>query len=106
MIAAERMYLTAGRDRIVPEGHPDAAFLYAAPGDEVPDSAAELIGGLADLADDLAAADAPAQAAAEAAAAEAAAKAAEEAAAAEAAKEAAAAADKEAKGGKATKAKG
>ncbi|AEQ50758.1 helix-hairpin-helix domain-containing protein [Pelagibacterium halotolerans] len=41
MKAAERIYLNADKSRAVPEGHKDAAFLYAAIGDEIPDSAAE-----------------------------------------------------------------
>jgi hypothetical protein len=44
MIAAERLYLTAERDALVREGDPDGAFLYAAPGDEIPDSAVERFG--------------------------------------------------------------
>lgn len=42
--AKERLYLTAGRDRLVREGHKEAAFLYAAKGDEIPDSAAARFG--------------------------------------------------------------
>lgn len=30
-----KLWLTAGRDRLVEDGDPDAAFLFAAPGDEV-----------------------------------------------------------------------
>jgi enoyl-CoA hydratase/carnithine racemase len=44
MQARERLYLTADRDRIVREGDPKAAFLYAALGDEIPASAAERFG--------------------------------------------------------------
>lgn len=44
MIAKERIFLTADRKRAVAEGHKDAAFLFAAPGDEVPDSAVEAFG--------------------------------------------------------------
>ena len=44
MLAAERLWLTAGRDRLVREGHKDAATLYAAVGDEIPDSAAAMFG--------------------------------------------------------------
>lgn len=44
MQATERLWLTAARDRLVPEGHPDAATLYAAVGDEIPASAAERFG--------------------------------------------------------------
>jgi len=44
MRAAERLYLTADKDSIVGEGSPLAAFLYAAPGDEIPQSAAERFG--------------------------------------------------------------
>lgn len=34
--AKENLYRTAD-DRVVPEGHPDAAFLLAAEGDEIPE---------------------------------------------------------------------
>jgi len=44
MRATERLYLTAARDACVPEGSKDAAFLWAAPGDEVPDEAAARFG--------------------------------------------------------------
>lgn len=44
MHAKERLYLTAGRDRLVREGDKAAAFLYAAKGDEIPDSAAARFG--------------------------------------------------------------
>lgn len=43
-ICAERLYLTSDRDALVPEGDGAAAFLYAAPGDEIPASAAEKFG--------------------------------------------------------------
>jgi len=39
-----RLFLTAAKDALVPEGHADAAFLYASPGDEIPDSAVALFG--------------------------------------------------------------
>lgn len=42
MQAAMRLFITADRKRLVAEGHPDGAFLYAAPGDEIPESAAEM----------------------------------------------------------------
>lgn len=42
MIAKERLYLTEDRKRLVAEGDPKAAFLYCTPGDEIPESAAEL----------------------------------------------------------------
>ncbi len=35
-IAQERMFLTADRRRLVGEGDPDAASLYAAPGHRIP----------------------------------------------------------------------
>lgn len=35
-IADRRLYLTANRQRVVEEGDPDAAFLYAAPGHKIP----------------------------------------------------------------------
>lgn len=44
MIAKERIYLNAERTKALPEGHKDAAFLYATPGDEIPESAVELLG--------------------------------------------------------------
>lgn len=42
--AQERLYLTADRKRLVGEGNPKAAFLYASPGDEIPESAAKRFG--------------------------------------------------------------
>lgn len=44
MIARMRLCLTADKAALVPEGHEDAAFLYAAIGDEIPDDAAERFG--------------------------------------------------------------
>lgn len=44
MRAQERLYLTAEKDHVVRFGDPLAAFLYAAVGDEIPDSAAEKFG--------------------------------------------------------------
>ena len=44
MKANERLWLTADRKRLVPEGDPAAATLYAAPGHEVPDADAERFG--------------------------------------------------------------
>ena len=41
MKAKQRMYLVGTRDRLVEEGHADAAFLYASVGDTIPDSAVE-----------------------------------------------------------------
>lgn len=41
MIAAERLYLTADKGRLVREGDPAGAFLYCAAGDEIPPSAVE-----------------------------------------------------------------
>lgn len=40
----QRLYLTADGKRLVPEGDPKAATLYAAPGDEISDEAAERFG--------------------------------------------------------------
>ncbi|MEM6265902.1 MAG: hypothetical protein AAF494_01740 [Pseudomonadota bacterium] len=40
-VCAERMYLTAGKDRLVPDGDEEAAFLYASPGDFIPGAACE-----------------------------------------------------------------
>lgn len=44
MQARERLFITADKTRLVREGDPKGAFLYAAPGDEIPDSAAEMFG--------------------------------------------------------------
>jgi hypothetical protein len=44
MIAKERLYLTADKGRIVGHGDKRAAFLYAAPGDEIPENAAKKFG--------------------------------------------------------------
>ena len=44
MFAQQRLYLTADKAKLVPEGDEDAATLYASPGDEIPDSAAERFG--------------------------------------------------------------
>lgn len=42
--AGERLYLTPDRGELVGEGDKRAAFLYAAKGDEIPDSAAKRFG--------------------------------------------------------------
>lgn len=44
MIAKERLYLTADKKRVVAARDKNAAFLYAAIGDEIPDSAAKQFG--------------------------------------------------------------
>lgn len=44
MIATARLFLVADKSRVVAEGDEDAAFLYCAPGDEIPEQAAELFG--------------------------------------------------------------
>jgi len=44
MEAKERMWLTQDRSRLVKEGHPEAAILYATPGTEIPASAVEMFG--------------------------------------------------------------
>ncbi len=44
MFAKERLYLTADGQALVAEGDPRGASLYAAPGDEIPQSAAEKFG--------------------------------------------------------------
>lgn len=44
MLAQERLYLTEKRDRVVREGDARSAFLYAVPGDEIPQSAADKFG--------------------------------------------------------------
>ena len=41
MQTRQRLYLTADRKKLVPAGHKLAATLYAVPGDEIPQSAAE-----------------------------------------------------------------
>lgn len=44
MIAKQRLYLTVDRAALVAEGDERGATLYAAPGDEIPDDAAERFG--------------------------------------------------------------
>ncbi len=44
MEARERLFLTADSARLVREGHPDAATLYAGEGHIIPDAAAETFG--------------------------------------------------------------
>lgn len=44
MKCTQRLYLTADRKKLVPEGDKKAASLYAIPGDEIPGSAHELFG--------------------------------------------------------------
>ena len=44
MKCTQRLYLTADRESVVGEGDASAATLYAVPGDEIPDSAAEKFG--------------------------------------------------------------
>jgi len=44
MQARERLFITADKKRLVKEGDPKGAFLYAAPGDEIPESAATMFG--------------------------------------------------------------
>lgn len=44
MIAAQKLFLTADKAELVPEGDARARFLYAVPGDEIPASAAEKFG--------------------------------------------------------------
>jgi len=44
MKAMERLWFTADKERLVGEGDPEAATLYAAVGDEIPESAAERFG--------------------------------------------------------------
>lgn len=44
MQAQERLYLTEKKDTLVREGDKRARFLYAVPGDEVPNDAAEKFG--------------------------------------------------------------
>ena len=54
MKAKQRMYLTGTRERLVEEGHADAAYLYASIGDTIPDSAVDkfkIVGGYLTKAD-------------------------------------------------------
>jgi len=44
MKCTQRLYLSKDRKKVVPEGSKEAATLYAVPGDEIPQSAAELFG--------------------------------------------------------------
>lgn len=44
MQATERLYLTADKSRVVAEGDPAGASLWAAPGDEIPDDDAARFG--------------------------------------------------------------
>lgn len=44
MKCRQRLYLTADRKKVVPEGDKKAASLYAVPGDEIPQSAHDLFG--------------------------------------------------------------
>ena len=44
MYAQERIYLTADKTMAVAAGDSQAAFLYATPGDEIPQSAADVLG--------------------------------------------------------------
>ena len=41
MKAKQRLWWNADRSKLLSEGHKDAAILYAAPGDEIPESAAK-----------------------------------------------------------------
>jgi len=43
-IAAQRMFLNAGKTAVLAEGHEDAAFFYAGKGDEIPATACERFG--------------------------------------------------------------
>lgn len=44
MFAKARLYHNADKSKLVHEGNEEAAFLYATPGDEIPESAAEMYG--------------------------------------------------------------
>ncbi len=44
MECKQRLYLTADKAKLVAEGDKEAATLYASPGDEIPEKAAELFG--------------------------------------------------------------
>ena len=44
MKADRKLYLTADRTRVVEEGDPEAAFLFATPGKEISDADAEKYG--------------------------------------------------------------
>jgi len=43
-IAEERLWLNADQDKLVPQGHKDAAFLFAIPGDVIPAEKAKAFG--------------------------------------------------------------
>lgn len=44
MEAKARLFLNQDKTKLLPEGHEDGAFLYAAPGDEIPGDAAKQFG--------------------------------------------------------------
>lgn len=44
VVADKRLWLTADRERAVPEGSAEAAFLFCSPGDEVSDEDAKQYG--------------------------------------------------------------
>ncbi len=44
MQATERLWLNAKKSKLLPEGHPKAASLYAAVGDEIPEESAQRFG--------------------------------------------------------------
>lgn len=44
VIARQRLFLNADKTKLVAEGDTEGAFLYAAPGDEIPEEAHELFG--------------------------------------------------------------
>ena len=57
VVAEERLWLTADRQRLVEDGHSDAAFLFCIPGQLIPYGEAARVGLVAE---DTPAADAPA----------------------------------------------
>lgn len=48
VVASERLWWTADQSRVVPDGHPDAAFLLCSPGDEIPLAVAQSVGATGD----------------------------------------------------------
>ena len=42
--ATERLWMTADRSRLVPDKHPEAAFLFCAPGQSIPEAEARKYG--------------------------------------------------------------
>lgn len=51
--ATQHWYLTEDHSKVVPEGHQDARWLWAAPGDEVPRDEAERLGAVRPAGDEV-----------------------------------------------------